>query len=852
MERRDSGASGATRSLAALVLLAALATAAEGWTVAVQAQGFSATEQAKDVAKFEELGLRNRIAAGDLHEDQGWRPWAYGMVLRLYLNSEGPQPPEFAAAEALRAIREAPAHPEDPPLDATDLSVFSWGLDLRTRERFSDFVLELPSEDKSYRPALRVYTAATDRALQKISSAKRGLDRAAAELEAWADELELPPPVVLAHTLLAIERVRLAIDCGVPELGAPFVREAQEWGEVYFDLTDELWYWVQALEVELELALATDDPRRAGLVVERARAHGAWSGQPRAVRDPIELRGLVAVAEVRHAEALDNEEGAEALRALLGEGALTAEDRFTAHFWHAVALLDLGRFEAVDRVLHEIEAEGLATASSRVGPGLAALELRRLRLEGTGRDSSRARELATTAFESLLARARSGLGRPGGRAILHYREDAWILEERLEQQLAEGGPMAALDNLCALHAVGSLALALGAPQLTGAEVQERLVPEGGGLLVLVPGWDRDRLVLVDRAEVTLHDAGSSLRGKRLQQALLRALLLDPLRPVDDPPLVIAARELGEHLLSEAVREHLRSWNALTVVGTDGADYVPFELLVDDGERLGDRLPISYLPSIAVGAVLAERELRPLERVLVAVATDPRTAASASPQGLDTLPFGDRERGRLVAGLAGRELSWLQGEALSRETLIDALRGNDGAHLLLHGALQPGSLSTWGLLLPESAELLLPDDLRSMRLPDTIFVQACSSWRGPQRRGDDGRGHLAGAMIEAGVRLLVVSSVPIGYQASLEAGEVFWKEQRAVGSSAAIAMQSARGGGALTPYLMHVVGDGHRRAPIGERAGTRAEAEGGEGISWIPWSLALLALAAIAIIGRRRR
>lgn len=66
----------------------------------------------------------------------------------------------------------------------------------------------------------------------------------------------------------------------------------------------------------------------------------------------------------------------------------------------------------------------------------------------------------------------------------------------------------------------------------------------------------------------------------------------------------------------------------------------------------------------------------------------------------------------------------------------------------------------GVLGPDRAE-------RELRVPASVVVTACQAWRGPVRRGDDGRHHMAGALFMGGARLLVMSHTEIDDQSSLD-------------------------------------------------------------------------------------
>ena len=462
-------------------------------------------------------------------------------------------------------------------------------------------------------------------------------------------------------------------------------------------------------------------------------------------------------------------------------------------------------------------------------------------------EAARARlELLADADPGVLAERRAGLSDPferalaarrnlalqqGGVGLLHFLDMRRAASELIELTRRLAGAEAAFEELLRIRDLGTLSRTLRgdrADRTRLADVQA-LLPSGAGALCYLPAPERTHLFLVDAAGV-------------------RCELLDPLsawnddrdaahRHLSNPPAGAGARaeldgalaRLAAQLLPpDRVEPAVLSWDQVFVEGLDLAGYLPLEPLpLSSGAPLGQVLPVSYLPSLAVGVELAARRDTYVARCDLTLLAAP---SDVDPPAIDwrrrhqaPLESGSR-RGRFVAFV---------GEDADRAGLRRAFESAPSWMLLvLHGTYDPRRERPAGFLLgveppaaPGAGSMraaepvpvrVFADDLDRFEAPPLVFLGICGAARAQVRTGDDGVNELAGALLRAGAHTVVVSPIDLDFAATAQLAATFARGL-AAGAAPAEALRTARVELAATegyghPYYhstLHVVGLGHR-------------------------------------------
>ena len=461
-------------------------------------------------------------------------------------------------------------------------------------------------------------------------------------------------------------------------------------------------------------------------------------------------------------------------------------------------------------------------------------------------------------FEQMLLRWLEVPESEGGLSLTLTRGRRAIPEVLVRLLLAadaDGGPERALEVVSRLQGAGSLARAMQAPQPTIEEVRTRLVPANGGLLVLLPGNDESIALGVDRTATTAFRLPSIEKLDELRRELIEELDLSLQKGARTARLDRIVERLSAALLSAELIEKLSTWSSLVVVGLDGVGYLPFELLEEaPGAALGDRLALSYLPSLPIGLELAARTSAAPVRGLLALEsiTDPEPPPGG--EAPEALPFGDSER-EMLRRAWGSGAEFRGGSAVSLKGLgSERLTELAVLQLIAHGVASGRADRPRGLLL-SGGEVLTPGSIeRGPRLPSLVVLNACGTWRGPLRRGDDGRHHLVGAFFLAGARVLVTSQTQVDYRLSMEQTAAFHEALVGAGRDPATAMLVARGkvadSAGFHRHLLHVVGLGHE-APALPAVATSTADESDWG-AYLVLAAVFFGVAFTAVWRRRRR
>jgi hypothetical protein len=519
--------------------------------------------------------------------------------------------------------------------------------------------------------------------------------------------------------------------------------------------------FVAAKLVELDLALMREDPGAVLAAIEALGKDDRFEGSATLLALPAALARIQLAREsrIRTAEhAADLGAARAELEALIRNELVSPVERFKAGI--ALAELELLRDDAT----RAGEAVAAAEALVPILSGDQELALRELLLLPTIRwelertdDESRdsARKDVETAYARLLAQWSRAADQPDGIGFLKLSWRTQVIGAAIESKLASGGARAserAFELVLQAQEQGSLARAAG---LTAdlARLRSRLLAKHRGAVVLLPARFRSHLFLVD---------GDGVRHWMLEATRdeLRAMS----RPVSDALHALKKPDsaaLSAALLPADARAVLARWSEAYVVGFDLLADLPFGVLLGrDDEPIGRSLPYSVLPSLLFGELLLGRKLPEAADIDLALFV----AQNPGVPDLTELPFGKRERARLVAPFARSAVV----EHATRPQVLAKDRPRARIdHFLLHARRAPGGDSAVLVLERdvEGCELGVAD-VRGMEVAPLVIQSACAAGRSTPRNGDDLLATHGGAIHEAGARCVVLARFPVEYEATL--------------------------------------------------------------------------------------
>lgn len=459
-------------------------------------------------------------------------------------------------------------------------------------------------------------------------------------------------------------------------------------------------------------------------------------------------------------------------------------------------------------------------------------------------------------FEHLLAQWDSAPPSASGAAFLQvgYRRDlfAALCSVVLARTEGESGVERCLDLLLAAEARGSTARNLGLAPQRFAQVRERLIPPGGGLLVFVPGTTGSLVFVATRERLS---ATARPREVSVQRAAseLRAILAQPARADWEQALRAAAAPAIEWCFPESVREQVRECQELHIVGRDMLAGLSFECLPwdDAGVRLGEAKALCDLPSMTLVAHYAARAAPPREYDLALLSAGALDAAEARAWGVEPLPLESRELSRVISAVdAGRAV------ALPRATSADLLDGAGAsarlALIFAHGVVDPQLDRPYGLLLRPGRDgasgAVFADALRSAS--EVVWLGSCGSYGGGARRGEDGGHRIANAFLQSGANVVITSEGDLDLDATLFAARVT-VEQLVAGRTVAQALRAAREEVARQPQWRHPYYSAQLMAVgVGEQRVALSPARSRVAWWWIA-GVGTLALAALFVVRRAR-
>jgi len=639
-------------------------------------------------------------------------------------------------------------------------------------------------------------------------------------------------------------------------------------------------------ERETEAAAGLGAPARLGAVLHRVAYDLAvmdFSGAAERARAALEEPDLIAahasargsllllrgIAESRLARA--DRDGllaaASTLGAALGEAAMDGPTRLRAEVSLAWVETALGRLEDSERLLRAASERAARLEKPQETAEIRALEGRVARERAPGGGLRPFLDASRGAYRRVLDEWASVPLRPGGIGFLHFADRRRVLSElillAIAAEGAEIGARAALDDLLAAQALGSIARSAALEPGSLESARSRLTSASTGLLVYLPAPERSHLFVIDPALCVHVALAPSFEIERRVDDVSAATEHRPARTrdgsidgADVERAAAAARKLADLLIPAEIRETVASWSAVRIVGADLLGWPAFECLPLAGDRpLGFDLAVSYLPSIPLGISMTEkagaRRPRSAEGLDLCVVAAPLAGApvaerwpSLAPVRLDEI---DGER-LLEPFAPDRRRSWTGAEATKLVLADQAVASARVLNILAHGVRVDDRERPVHLVLSPSGEdddgLLGCDEVEALRVPPIVLLSACGAARGPLRRGDEGIGHLGGAFLKAGASAVILSRADLDLEATVSLVAAFNRSLAGLGRSPAEALRDARREVAgrprfAHPYyfaLLHLVGLGD----------VRLFPEGGEESPLVPALRAIAAGAAIAV------
>ena len=650
-------------------------------------------------------------------------------------------------------------------------------------------------------------------ALDRIGEA---LEWAARELPAASDRISDAERARYEVNLL-VERAAISLAWGLRDQAAATVQELIGRAEQLPADADDTRMRVGFARAEVHLARG--EPDRTVSLIEAELTNEAVYPARRPARARMLVRAGLARASQARRSPERRREAQDYFERALAEPSIDPLERPMA--W--IGLADL-RFMEGDhdraREWLDLVDEQAATLDARRA-GLAAVL--RSKLARTDAEPLGPRfDILRSVFDRFLQEWRRVPLRPGGLGYFLFQSDRQLVSELVELQLAvdpdAGGQQRAFETLLEAQALNSLPRRLGRDvPVSLAELRERLLAPGHGLLVWAPGPDQSRVFFVDRTTLASEriPVTSELRAIVEQLESFRART-----PGEGAGSIQNSSLEGARaaFLPPSIAARLATCSHLNVVGDGSIGELPLEEL--SRVALGDEVTWSVWPSVGAAMALldrrAARTTRPRPRIACVAQPDPAASLERDFGPLPTLPFGAREASELGAGFA--ESGWLQVDGATRaSSLLAPEVGESEALVLVAHAVQdyalerPTQLVLGSTSEPES--LVGAGFVERTSPPGLVAINACAAERGPVRRGDGAAGNLAGAFLFAGADCVVLSPDRVEYHAGLKWTKGFLDAVGA-GATPAQAAQEARRvfarSGSVSDYAprMRVIGLGH--------------------------------------------
>lgn len=525
--------------------------------------------------------------------------------------------------------------------------------------------------------------------------------------------------------------------------------------------------WLHAVDFDLAMGEMPEARHTIATALADSRLSEVWPSLPE-IRKRLEA--LDAIAETNEAIGFPDR-----LKAVIPrlKGKLEAVAAAGDPALHGEVLLVRAHVEVGDSENASKAAGALRPLLAGAGEVFLRLELCELesriaRLKRTeGVELERVAKELESAFTETLELWDRAERRAGGLGFLQLASRRSVLCELIQLSVqrfgSARGAEAGLQAVLEAQARGSLARALNAPVGSLSAIREKLIPDGGGLLLYLHGPSETCIFAIDRSEVTLSIVPLL---KPTRQLAMEARELLERRPAVDAVQRRAevtrwqklALELREAVIPKRVLDRVAGWKTLTVVGADFLGGLPFDALPGwRGTPLGCELPMVVLPSVPVALAVAARPTEPRAHGWVELRA-PKIAPELASRFPGLAPLSVRDRD--VRSWRG---SWSAGPEFSDANATEsALRGalEKSSPLLLqilaHGIEDANRERPSGIALAGADGDLWCDDVEAMKAPPLVVLATCGAARGKLRRGEDSVQHLGGAFLRAGARAVLLS------------------------------------------------------------------------------------------------
>ena len=426
-----------------------------------------------------------------------------------------------------------------------------------------------------------------------------------------------------ARSMLDMAEADLFLRRGWPELAAEPIARARAGAEEYFELTGDTSLQLDALRTQIAIAMALDRFEQVvtwmqdddTLALREASSSALNADAIALYWRRLSIRLGMAQVFLEHRDPSRPRNAARTLAQV--EASMTAEDavreRRVLAQWSAVNAIHEGRpddaLDALDRAAAMV-GEDRADLTSIL---LEALRTRHALRFGDATDRDSQLLSMRAAFVDLV----DLLGRREvadiGQGFLFEEDVRDVVSEYvfllLDVHGRHEGASLALDELCRVQSVGSLARSLGSPPVNAVDAR-RLAPIGGGALLYTPGWDRSVVFAIESDVIRAVDLPPFHQLEQTRDALITTIegsLFgdDPRLGPDDLAAVRSAAV--DAFLPAALRDVIDHWRELVVVAPDTLGYLPLEALPwSADEQVGERFAVRYLPSFPVGSSLSAR------------------------------------------------------------------------------------------------------------------------------------------------------------------------------------------------------------------------------------------------------
>ena len=604
-------------------------------------------------------------------------------------------------------------------------------------------------------------------------------------------------PVLCNHLMT------LYVQLGMPDVAAQWLGRLEESSAELED--DEFRHTIAAARARL--AQVSGRSSRAVRITREALAANALQPQHRAHFALIE--GL-ALADQTRAGQTSADEALEALERALAEPSLSATGQVEARLQQLELCLLRGSLAESEAVIRALESTPRNARRGLAGSRLQAYRYRFAELAGHDDHELRKQLRALEhSFDAFLDSWASTPLEKGGVGFLQYRHRRFLLSQLLAAYLhlfpREEAIERGFDAILRASAMGTLARRLEVPAGSFEQLARRAKSDEGFLL-WVPGPDGSHLFLLDENGAEHVPVAAENVIRTAADALKRELAVWPVAGNRERATTRARRAaaaLADVLIPRTVRERVRAWRKVTLVGTDllGPGLALAALEVDDWGPLGIAKELTHWPSFPIGLWLERQTSTPpaagKRRIVAAVGPEPSRHA---PETVLAHPIpASPEESRELAKLYTDTSEVVAPNKASLARLVDAGPA-DVLYLLTHGVHDASRLRPRALILAPSSETdagtIHCDDIErawnreDRPSPRIVILAACGAARSAPRRGEDASPHFGGAFLASGSEVVLLSASDLDYGATRTLMKSL-HERLSAGASPAASLRAAR-------------------------------------------------------------